>query len=564
VKTETVAATLRRGSQTAAKERAVELLRKGEVVALPTETVYGLAADALNPIAVAKIFEAKERPRFDPLIVHLPDKQWLERVAKIDNRSRAQIKELIAQFWPGPLTLVLDRQPIVPEIVTAGLDTVAVRMSSNPVFAEIISEFGKPLAAPSANRFGRISPTTAQHVFDELSGRIPLIIDAGPTAHGIESTIIAVHEDKIRILRRGPITEEELRGIGFQPISPRQDADFLRGIGFYPMDPYKEIQIRNGAYLPHWTQEGATYAVTFRLADALPANVVADWEAERREIVARARRQNREPTQAEEQRLAELFSQKVESYLDAGHGNCWLRDERVAKIVHDALLHFEGKRYDLAAWCVMPNHVHVIVRPMRGHTLSEIVHTWKSFTARRANRLLHREGKFWQPESYDHLVRNERDLRNQVRYVLENPEKAGLGSWLWVSGIGLQPMSDRQDADATVVCAPGQLPKHYAPKTPLRLINNANSLSLKPNQRCALLAWNPIENAERFVAVRHLSESQDLREAAANLFRCLRELDDLDLDLIVAERVPAEGLGAAILDRLERASHDSDIRDTPE
>ncbi len=342
MKTETVAATLRRGSQTAAKERAVDLLRKGEVVALPTETVYGLAADALNPIAVAKIFEAKERPRFDPLIVHLPDKQWLERVAKIDNRSRAQTKELIAQFWPGPLTLVLDRQPIVPEIVIAGLDTVAVRMSSNPVFTEIISAFGKPLAAPSANRFGRISPTTAPHVFDELSGRIPLIIDAGPTTHGIESTIIAVHEDKIRILRRGPITEEELRGIG------------------------------------------------------------------------------------------------------------------------------------------------------------------------------------------------------------------------------LQPMSDRQDADATVVCAPGQLPKHYAPKTPLRLVNNANSLSMKPNQRCALLAWNPIENAERFVAVRHLSESQDLREAAANLFRCLRELDDLDLDLIVAERVPAQGLGAAILDRLERASHDSDIRDTPE
>src|SRR6266542_525948 len=175
-----------------AKERAnavaqtVALLRKGEIVALPTETVYGLAADALNPIAVAKIFEAKERPRFDPLIVHLPDKQWLERVAKIDNRSRAQIKELIAQFWPGPLTLVVDRQPIVPEIVTAGLDTVAVRMSSNPVFAELISAFGKPLAAPSANRFGRISPTTAQHVFDELSGRIPLIIDAGPTAHGID------------------------------------------------------------------------------------------------------------------------------------------------------------------------------------------------------------------------------------------------------------------------------------------------------------------------------------------------------------------------------------------
>ena len=136
---------------------AVELLRKGEIVGLPTETVYGLAADALNPIAVAKIFEAKERPRFDPLIVHLPNEEWLERVAKIDNRSRAQINKLAARFWPGPLTLVLDRRSIVPEIVTAGLDTVAVRMSSHPVFAEIIVELGKPIAAPSANRFAAAS-----------------------------------------------------------------------------------------------------------------------------------------------------------------------------------------------------------------------------------------------------------------------------------------------------------------------------------------------------------------------------------------------------------------------
>src|SRR3989475_6761357 len=194
--------------------KAVALLQKGEVVALPTETVYGLAADALNPIAVAKIFEAKERPRFNPLIVHLPDEQWLERVATVDSRSRAQIEKLISQFWPGPLTLILARQPIVPDIVTAGLDTVAVRMSSHPVFAEIISAFGKPLAAPSANRFGRISPTTAQHAFDELGGRISLIVDAGPTPHGIESTIIAVHDKKIDILRRGPITAEQLAEFG--------------------------------------------------------------------------------------------------------------------------------------------------------------------------------------------------------------------------------------------------------------------------------------------------------------------------------------------------------------
>src|SRR3989441_11821091 len=172
-----------------AKERAnavaqtVALLRKGEIVALPTETVYGLAADALNPIAVAKIFEAKERPRFDPLIIHLPDRDWLGRIADIRARDRQLISNLTDRFWPGPLTIVLPRKSNVPEIVTAGLDTVAVRISAHPVFTRIIGEFGKPLAAPSANRFGRVSPTTAQHVLDELDGRIPLIIDAGRTSH---------------------------------------------------------------------------------------------------------------------------------------------------------------------------------------------------------------------------------------------------------------------------------------------------------------------------------------------------------------------------------------------
>ena len=321
-----------------AEAAAVQLLREGEVVALPTETVYGLAADALNLVPVAKIFEAKERPRFDPLIVHLPDETWLERVAKIDNDSRAQISNLIAKFWPGPLTLVLDRQAIVPEIVTAGLDTVAVRMSSQPVFAEIIAAFGKPLAAPSANRFGRISPTTAQHVFDELSGRIPLIIDAGPTTHGLESTIIAVHGDEIAILRRGPVTAEQLAKFG-----------------------------------------------------------------------------------------------KVK--------------------------------------------------------------------------------------------------------VVSDPKR---------------------------VSAPGQLASHYAPKTPLRLIDNPESFRFVKNYRVGLLAWNAFVPDEKFAAVRTLSHNQNLREAAANLFRFLRELDDLGLDLIVAERVPPRGLGAAILDRLERALHHSDIQDTPE
>src|SRR5947207_11283227 len=136
---------------------AVELLRRGEIVALPTETVYGLAADALNPMAVAKIFEAKERPRFDPLIVHLPDRAWLEKVADLPAQDRQLILKLAHKFWPGPFTMVLPKRQIIPEIVTAGLDTVAVRVSAHPVFSKIIREFGKPLAAPSANRFGGVS-----------------------------------------------------------------------------------------------------------------------------------------------------------------------------------------------------------------------------------------------------------------------------------------------------------------------------------------------------------------------------------------------------------------------
>lgn len=311
------------------RNSAVELLRQGEAVALPTETVYGLAADALNPIAVAKIFEAKGRPRFDPLIIHLPDPGWLEKVADPLKQDRQLVSSLAEKFWPGPFTMVLPKRDIIPEIVTAGLETVAVRISAHPIFSEIVSAFGKPLSAPSANRFGRISPTTAKHVLDELNGHIPLIIDAGPTTHGIESTIVAVHDSKIDILRRGPITSEQLSKFG-------------------------EVGIAT---------------------------------------------------------------------------------------------------------------------------------------------------------------------------VLEK------------------------------ISVPGQLPSHYAPKTPLRIVDNLKSFTPMTNERCALLAWTPIKNDERFVAIRNLSRQQHLREAAANLFRYLRELDALDVDLIVAERVPGEGLGAAILDRLQRASH---------
>jgi L-threonylcarbamoyladenylate synthase len=315
----------------AATGRAVALLTDAQVVALPTETVYGLAADALRPEAVVKIFEAKERPRFDPLIVHLPDQSWLDRLANILTENKLIVGQLIERFWPGPLTIILPKRDIVPDIVTAGLDTVALRLSANPVFSEIIREFGKPLAAPSANRFGRISPTTAEHVMDELGGRIPAVVDGGNTDHGIESTIVLVRNGLIEILRPGPITAEEFRGIG---------------------------------------------------------------------------------------------------------------------------------------------------GPAMGH---------------------------------------------------------------------------RPAADATKVQAPGQFPSHYAPSAPLRVVTDIHSFVPSPDARTALLSWNPIENPDRFAAIRQLSPKQDLPEAAANLFRYLRELDKGDVDLIVAELVPEQGLGAAINDRLRKA-----------
>ena len=204
-------------------EQAVELLASGQVVALPTETVYGLGAAALNPLACARIFEVKERPLTDPLIVHLPDRQWFERLA----RPNALATVLAEAFWPGPLTLVMPRSELVPDLVTAGQATVALRMSAHPVFGQISRLFGKPIAAPSANRFGRISPTTASHVLSELGGRIPLIIDGGPCVHGIESTIVLVREQGVEILRHGPITKERLSEFG--SVLPRHGSVIAPG-----------------------------------------------------------------------------------------------------------------------------------------------------------------------------------------------------------------------------------------------------------------------------------------------------------------------------------------------
>ena len=198
---------------------ACALLRAGEIVALPTETVYGLAADALNPDAVAKVFAAKERPSFDPLIVHIASRGDLKQVARVPEDIAETVSKLTAAFWPGPLTLILPKHPDIPDLVTSGLPTVAVRQSAHPVFRAINKELGRPIAAPSANRFGRISPTSAAAVMQELAGRIPLIVDAGACPEGLESTIIAIEarpnkKPVFRLHRAGPITKEQLQEFG--------------------------------------------------------------------------------------------------------------------------------------------------------------------------------------------------------------------------------------------------------------------------------------------------------------------------------------------------------------
>jgi L-threonylcarbamoyladenylate synthase len=182
---------------------AARLIVTGLPVAMPTETVYGLAADATSGEAVARIYEAKGRPSFNPLIVHVAEMEQACEFARFDSEARA----LAARYWPGPLTLVLPLRAgsQIASLVTAGLPTIAVRAPAHPAMRALLEAVGRPLAAPSANASGRISPTCADHVLASLGGRIPLIVDAGPTAHGLESTIIAAAGGGLRLLRPGPI-----------------------------------------------------------------------------------------------------------------------------------------------------------------------------------------------------------------------------------------------------------------------------------------------------------------------------------------------------------------------
>ena len=221
--------------------RAAEIIKAGGLVAFPTETVYGLGANAFNAAAAAKIFELKKRPFFDPLIVHIAEPGGIEELAAENNEL---VRIIIKKFWPGPLTIVLPRHETVPGIVTSGLPTIAIRMPAHTTALELIQSSGVPIAAPSANTFGALSPTRAQHVLKDIGPGIEMILDGGPCEVGLESTIIKIEKDKIFLLRPGGTPIEELEKIT-GPIHKGTEAKKTEAPGMLPYHyaPSKPLRI---------------------------------------------------------------------------------------------------------------------------------------------------------------------------------------------------------------------------------------------------------------------------------------------------------------------------------
>ena len=214
-------------------DEAAAILRDGGLVGIPTETVYGLGANGLNEEAVAHIFEAKGRPQDNPLILHIPNASWLERYCKDIPLTAYKLADA---YWPGPMTMILRRKDIVPDAVTAGLDTVGMRCPAHPLCRAIIDAAGVPVAAPSGNTSGRPSPTTAQHMLEDMDGKIDAIVDGGPCSVGVESTIIDLTETPARLLRPGGITLEQLEAVlGEVAVDPAVTR--LMGAGEQPKAP---------------------------------------------------------------------------------------------------------------------------------------------------------------------------------------------------------------------------------------------------------------------------------------------------------------------------------------
>lgn len=272
--------------------RAAEILRGGGLVALPTETVYGLGANALDEAAVARIFEAKRRPAWDPVIVHISDLAMLDGLICFDGLAaevQERVRRLMAAFWPGPLTLLLPRSAAVPDGVTAGRPLVGVRMPADPVALEVIRRAGVPVAAPSANSFGRISPTTAAHVLEDLDERIDAVLDAGATAHGVESTVLDPCQTPVMIYRPGAVTAEQIRAVAGEVVVFRDGGELQEtpreampspGVGLRHYAPRARLVLVEGplSELGMRLAEAAQSRSGERLGVMLPAEVEAPVE----------------------------------------------------------------------------------------------------------------------------------------------------------------------------------------------------------------------------------------------------------------------------------------------
>jgi len=221
---------------------------------------------------------------------------------------------------------------------------------------------------------------------------------------------------------------------------------------------FGEVRIRQRGRLPHWEKESGLYFVTFRLADSLPQQAL-DKISERHQVLDAATRSGATLLPIQKALVEEYSAKRIEEYIDRGIGACVLRDPRIGEIVADALRFWHGKRYRLLAWCVMPNHVHVIFHLLSGQSLADVVRSWKNYTARKANRILDRVGTFWQREYYDRLIREEGELDRAVEYVLSNPERAGLARWKWVWSAGVAAPTTAglppQRANSALVGDPG-------------------------------------------------------------------------------------------------------------
>ena len=232
-----------RNADEASVREAAEILKSGGLVAFPTETVYGLGANAFNAEAVLSVFTAKGRPADNPLIVHIYERSQLDEICDIPPRAPA----LMDAFWPGPLTILFPRKPVIPDVVTAGLSTVAVRMPSHPVALSLLKTSGLPVAAPSANRSGRPSPTTAMHVMEDMKGIIPMILDGGACEIGLESTVLDLSNEKPVILRPGGITKSMLEEVLHEEV-------LLAGSILRPLQPESD-QVVNDEFVKRLQKE---------------------------------------------------------------------------------------------------------------------------------------------------------------------------------------------------------------------------------------------------------------------------------------------------------------------